>query len=485
MASEKTERMGALIGRESEKRILSDILNSNQAELLAIYGRRRVGKTYLIRTFFEKNITFELTGLLEESLSRQLDNFAHQVSVMLNKGKPVRQPKNWLEAFRILTQYLESQRGTRKQVIFLDEFPWLETPRSGFLAAFDHFWNNWAVKQSRLAVVICGSAASWMIQKVVNHRGGLHNRLTRRIRLLPFNLAETENFLKSRKVVLNRYQILQLYMVIGGIPHYLKEIKPGESSIQIIDRLCFSKDGLLTTEFHNLYAALFRHSERHEALVRMLAGRSMGLTRAEIVAGSNLQSGGSTSRLLEELIESGFITAQVPFGKTLKDSIYKLTDEFSLFYLKFMDKSRANGEGTWIKKSQSSSWKSWSGLAFEQICQKHFPQIKKSLGINGIHSEISAWRSNSKAEDGAQIDLVIDRNDQCINLCEIKFSIAPFEITKAYAVQLEQKRVLFHRKTKTRKTLFITLITTFGLQQNAHSTNLVQSEISMESLFSE
>ncbi len=475
-----------IIGRQVEKVLLGELLISPNAELVALYGRRRVGKTYLIRSFFAKQLTFELTGLYDAPLAQQLDNAALSLSRAFAKGIAIPRPANWLGAFQLLIQFLEVAPTTKKRVLFFDELPWMDTPKSGFLSAFDQFWNGWAVKQTNLIVIICRSAASWMIQRVVNNKGGLHNRITRRIRLLPFTVAETEAFLTGQHVLLDRYQQLQLYMAMGGIPHYLNGVRPGESAAQTIDRLCFTKDGLLHDEFKNLYAALFSRADRHVNLVKALAAKPQGMTRNELIQKGLDQSGGSTSQVLSELLESGFIAQYLPLGKTSKDAIYKLTDEYSLFYLKFIDGSRANGPGTWLSKSTGQSWTSWAGLAFEQICQKHLPQIKQALGIASVYTEQSAWRFLPKQPDekGVQIDLLIDRQDHCINLCELKFSTGEFVIDKAYAETLMRKRMVFQQQTSTRKTILLTFITTFGIKPNAYATSLVQSQLTMDVLFS-
>jgi uncharacterized protein len=462
--------MENLIGREAEIVVLQEALASPYAELIAVYGRRRVGKTHLIQTVYEKNMFIEFVGLNDVTQSDQLENFILTITRTFDLPHRILQPQNWLQAFHILIQVLEknlaNSKYDSKRVLFFDELPWFDAHKSGFLAAFDHFWNAWAAKKKNIVVVICGSAASWMIQNIVRNKGGLHNRITRRIRLLPFNLYETERFLHNQYIQLDRYQLLQLYMVTGGIPHYLKEIKRGESVIQTIDRLCFTNDGLLSNEFNDLYTALFGSSEKHETVVKALA------------------SGGGLTKILDELSESGFISAHIPFNKTVKDSIYKLGDEYSLFYLKFMDNSKASGAGTWQSRSQSSGWKSWAGLAFENICLKHIPQIKKALGISGVYSEQSAWRwVGNEAEQGTQIDLLIDRQDNCINLCEMKFSLTEFTIDKKYAEQLNLKRRIFLEKTGTKKSVFITMLTTFGVKNNEHYLNTTQNQLKMDVLF--
>ena len=477
--------MENIIGREAEIKVLNEALNSPSAELIAIYGRRRVGKTYLIRTVYENELILELTGLNNAPFSEQLENFSLTLARAFGLPLSIATPQTWLQAFHILMQVLESKLGDTKKVFFLDEMPWFDTHKSGFLSAFDHFWNTWASKQKNLVVVICGSAASWMIQNIVRNRGGLHNRITRRMRLMPFNLYETEQFLHSKFIRLDRYQLLQLYMATGGIPHYLNDIRRGESVIQAIDRMCFTNDGLLSDEFKDLYAALFGTSEKHENIVKSLANKPSGLTRTEIAETCQINSGGTLTRLIDELSESGFISEHQPFNKTSRDCIYKLSDEYTLFYFKFMDGSKAFGEGTWQSKAVSSSWKSWSGLAFENLALKHIPQIKKALGISGVYSEQSAWRFVAKeaSEKGAQIDLLIDRQDMCINLCEIKFSLTEFTIDKKYAEELNLKRRIFLAKTGTKKTAFVTMLTTFGVNENGHYLSTVQNQLTMDVLF--
>lgn len=476
--------MEKLIGRAQEINILKEALKSNEAELVAVYGRRRVGKTFLIRTVYSQHLICEFSGVHHAPVREQLDNFRNVIAIELKSPIPPAIPKNWTEAFKLLIHFSEPLLKKQKAVIFFDEFPWLSSPKSGFLSAFEYFWNSWGSKQSNLIVAICGSAASWMIQNIVNNKGGLHNRITKRIRLLPFTLYETATYLKNKAVNLDQYQTLQVYMALGGIPHYLKGIKKGESATQIIDRLCFTKDGLLVDEFNNLYKSLFEMADRHVTIVKALAAKPSGLTRKEIITECGLISGGGITKLLDELMESGFVGVYLPFQKNVKDAIYKLADEYSLFYLKFMEHSRATGQGTWLKKSTSQSWKSWSGTAFESICLKHTNQIKKAVGISGILTEESAWRfTPGKTGKGAQIDLLLDRQDVCISICEMKFSSTAFVIDKTYADQLQDKLTIFKAQTKTKKTLFLTMVTTYGTKDNRYKTGLVQNEVTMEDLF--
>ena len=477
--------MEKLTGRADEQQILDRRIASKEAELVAVYGRRRIGKTFLVRSFCKNSLVFEMTGIHNASFTDQLQNFMTALQQASGRKAPVTASRNWLTAFALLDNYVDTLPVNKPAVIFFDEFPWIQSPKSRFIQAFDHWWNSSASKKTHLKVIICGSAASWMIDNIVHAKGGLHNRVTQRIRLEPFNLGETEAFLKSRRVVLDPYQVLKLYMAMGGVPHYLKNITPGESAAQVIDKLYFTKDGLLKTEFNELYQSLFAHAEQHEKVVRALSRKVGGMTRNEIIRDCKLSTGGTTTKILKELEESGFITPYIPFGKNSKDSIYKLSDEYSLFYLKFIEGARATGKGTWLRRSGSASYKSWSGFAFESVCQKHTSQVKKALGIEGVLTNVSAWRHTParKGEQGAQIDLLLDRADRCINICEMKFTADLFRIDKKYAGELDNKVNVFRRETKTKSTLFPTMITTYGTRQNEYYTGRVQAEVVMADLF--
>jgi len=469
-----------IIGRSEEIAIFNNLLNSQKPELIAIYGRRRVGKTYLIRTFFKDHICFEFTGTIDTDAPKQLYNFAQVLGQYIGKGFVPTTPDHWQEAFVLLTQYLERKRSKKKKVIFFDELPWLDTMHSGFLAAFDYFWNSWCTKRNDIIVIICGSAASWMINKVIHHKGGLHNRISKEIKLLPFTLAETQAFFNAKKIKLDQYQIAQLYMAMGGVPLYLEAVEAGKSAMQNIDRICFSNKGLLRNEFNKLYIALFNNATIHVSIIRALAKKQSGLLRSEIISSAKLKSGGYLSGILNELEESGFITSYLPMDKKAKDTIYRLTDEYSLFYLKFIEHNKSFKSGTWAAIHSSQSYRSWSGYAFENLCLKHIQQIKNSLGIGALHTEQSAWYNK---KEKAQIDLVIKRADQCINLCEMKFSVAPFELTSKYAKELQHKSMTYKASTQTRSTVFTTLVTTFGVKQNEHSLNHLDQVVLLNELF--
>ncbi len=480
-----------IIGRRGEKHLLERLRRSKEPELLALYGRRRVGKTFLIRNYFdEEEIYFELTGQNNASLTQQLKNFADAFGADFLGGHPLATPASWNDALKTLAREIDARNRSGKVVLFFDELPWLASRKSGFLQALDYFWNSWGSKQRSLIVIVCGSASSWIIENILYNKGGLHNRVTESIRLLPFTLSETERYLKDRKIHLDRKQYLELYMATGGVPHYLRQVERGQSAAQNIDRICFTKDGLLAREFDRLYSSLFENSESYVEVVKALARRRMGLSRDQLLASAGLASGGGATRILEALEESGFISRSIPFGKKNIEAVYRLVDEYSLFYLTWIRSAPrsvfgAKPRGYWLSKRNSHPWMSWAGYTFEGICQKHVAQVKEGLGISGVITTEAAWvyRPKQEAMHGVQIDLLIDRADHCINLCEMKYSDSEFVIDKAYAGKLRSKRDVFRDRTGTRKSIFIVMITTYGTKENQYYDELISNQLTMDVLF--
>ncbi len=472
-----------MIGRKEEVQILNKALQSKDPEMVAVIGRRRVGKTFLVKQVYKGKIDFDLTGIQNGSSRQQLQNFAERLTIFAKPLFPFQRPTNWFQAFQMLVTWLESTPKTEKRVVFFDELPWLATRKSDFIKALGYFWNTWASEQN-ICVVICGSAASWMIANVVRDKGGLHNRITRRLHIEPFTLSETEAYLLSRDVRLDRYQILLVYMALGGVPHYLKEVEGGKTAAQNIDFICFSQNGILRDEFLQLYPALFDNPEVHIKIVRVLGQTWQGLSRNELIDAAQLQNNGNTTRSLEELVSSGFVSSYFAFGKKKKDLRYRLTDEYSLFYLKFIEENQGFGQNSWQNISQTQSWKSWSGYAFENLALRHISQIKKALGISGINTETSSfYQKGNQTQQGVQIDLLIDRNDHAINLCELKFYNSPIVLTKAMATELRTKLALFRAASQTNKQIFITLIAPFGIIPNEQSIGLLDAAIGMDIFF--
>ena len=471
-----------LIGRKREKQLLLDYYHSSKAELVAVYGRRRVGKTYLIRETFENQFFFYYTGTtLTTTLKDQLRRFTSELvrhGALPEDSKPL---MSWSEGFNTLAEFIQASNEGERKVIFFDEMPWLDSPRSGFLAAFEYFWNSFASARKDVLFIICGSAASWISNNLFKQRGGLHNRVTGRILLKPFTLLECEEYLQAKGRHFDRYDLIECYMVLGGIPYYLDYIDKNHSLAQNIDRIVFADDAPLKNEFTELFHSLFGKSDMYIAVVSALSQKRRGMLRSELVKAVTYPDGKGMTEVLDNLELSGFIRKYNAFPNKSRGSMYQLVDNFSLFHFDFLQRKRPTSQRYWSELRSTPTLNSWRGYAFEMVCLKHIDQIEQGLGISGILTSISSWRS-SKSDPGAQVDLVIERDDRVINLCEIKFSQSEFEIDKSYAENLRNKLSVFQQETKTRKTVFITMITTYGIKQGQHS-SIVRTTLTMDDLF--
>ncbi len=472
-----------MIAREIQITNIQEILESQKSAFVAFTGRRRVGKTYLIDQALGKYFSFRITGIQDANTEAQIINFTEKLVEYWQKPI-ITTPRNWQEAFILFKQYLNTCSRKRKHVLFFDELPWMSTHKSGFIQMFAHLWNDYLSKHTHFIVVICGSSTSWIAKNIINDRGGFHNRITHSIHLEPFTLAETKRFLLSRNVRYTEQAIIEVYMMLGGIPFYLEQIQPGESPTMAVQRLCFSQQGILKNEYNNLYKAIFDQPQSHEAIVKALANASSGLVRSEISRISKVKEGGPMSRALEDLVICGFVQSYVPFGKSKRDVVYKLVDEFSLFYHRFMISIGKTAKSDWAKAATSQTYKIWSGYAFENLCFKNVNLIKQALGISSVYTEVSTFRKiGDDTDKGFQIDLIIDRNDKTINLCECKYYSEPFKVDKAYAANLTMRKSLFRSAVKTRKILFTTLITHQTMIPNEYAMDSVDAVVELDKLF--
>lgn len=469
-----------LIGRKDERLSLMNTLNSNESEFIAVYGRRRVGKTYLINQTFNEHITFRHTGLSNGGKHEQLAEF--QESLKRWGLKKVKKIASWQNAFHLLANLLESKTEAKK-VVFIDEMPWMDTPQAGFISALEHFWNGWANMRNDIVLVVCGSATSWIVNKIIRDYGGLHNRLTMQIMLKPFTLAECEQFCQYKGLPFTRRDIAEAYMILGGIPYYWNHFVADKSMTQNIDSLFFKETSPLRMEYKALYASLFKNASMHIAIVDALACKTCGLSRIDILKQTKLSDNTAFAKTLEELEQSGFIRKYNAYGKKERGAIYQLMDNYSLFYHRYVKNNVNNDECFWSNNLQSRIYTSWIGLAFERLCLQHITQLKNALGIAGVLSNVFSWQVNATDDhDGAQIDLLIDRSDNVINLCEMKFASDDFVIDKDCDASLRRKVSVFKQVTGTKKSIRLTLITTYGLRANSYSNN-VNSVIVLDSLF--
>lgn len=470
--------MEQIIGRKTEQGKLAKCFKSNHAEFVVVCGRRRIGKTFLVRQFFNNKFTFEFVGGHKKPYLEQLLGF----SLALNEhgwNGSATSIKNWYDAFRGLRALIESRPNDERKVIFIDEMPWIDTLKSSFVLALEDFWNGWAAHRADVMLVACGSATSWMTDKILNNRGGLHNRITEYIYLAPFNLDETEQYINGYlHCNWRRELIAQCYMILGGVPYYLSKLSPSLGLEQNIDQLMFSRAGLLRHEFEELYYALYTNAENYIAVVTALSQKRAGMTRQELAAKTKVD-GGTLTRVLINLERNDFIQGFAQYRQPKANIIYRLTDFFTLFYLKFVDNDRGGDEQKWTHMIGSGTVNAWRGHSFELLALLHINQIKHSLGIGGILTSVSSWRSRTTGE---QIDLLIDRVDNIINVCEMKFTNLPFELTKRYAEHMQERMAHFAQERKCSKSLILTMVTSGGIASNSYS-HIVQNEVTLDDLF--
>lgn len=469
-----------LIGRKEEIEKLTKAHASDYSQFVTIYGRRRVGKTFFVRETFHYKFTFEHTGMNNMGMAGQLESWA--VS-MRQSGYKADTPKTWIEAFEQLMNLISESRDGRK-VIFIDEMPWMDTPKSGFLSALEHFWNGWASSRRDITLVVCGSATSWIINKLIRNKGGLRGRVTTRIRIKPFTLAECEQYALSNRLGFSRKQVAECAMIMGGIPYYWSFLDREKSLAQNIDYLFFNEDGELHGEFNELYASIFKKPEAYIKVITKLGTKKAGMTREELTS-LGITENGKLSNVLQDLEECGFIRRYNAFGYSKKNSIFQLTDPFTLFYFRFMEDNRMGDERFWSHSQASPVYNNWSGLAFERLCLAHINQIKQALGITGVISGVCSWQVKpTEYRKGAQIDLLIDRGDNVIDLCEMKYTKAPFSITADYEENLQNKRSRFVEDTGTDKAVHLVMISAAGVVPNSYAEEL-QKVITLDDLFAE
>ena len=467
-----------MIGRTEEIALLKEQAAANRSRFVVVYGRRRVGKTFLVREAFGYRFTFTHTGVERATMAEQLAQFRQSLVVQGYEDCPV--PTDWIEAFGLLKTLIMKSADERK-ILFIDELPWMDTPKSRFLPAFENFWNGWCSARTDVLLIVCGSATSWIVKKVLRNKGGLFNRANRTIFLQPFTLRQCEEYAREAGLSMGRRELVEAYMIFGGLPYYWSLLDRRYSLAQNVDRLCFTTVGELVLEFRRLYNSVFRVPEPYVRVVTALGTRKIGMTREDLVESLGVENCGRLTNCLQDLELSGFIRSYRPFGRRKKGTVYQLIDNFTLFYFRFMREAGNLRDGFWLDSVDSSERHSWEGLAFERVALWHEQQIKEALRIGGVRTNTASWKSARKS-GGAQVDLVIDRKDGVVNLCEMKFTSAPFAIGAGYEKELRNKISLFKEETETRSSVHLTMVTIDGVRRNEYA-GIVQSEVTLDDLF--
>lgn len=470
-----------LIGREKETEALRKAMESDTSELVAVYGRRRIGKTFLVRETFGYNFQFQHAGIYRGGRNEQL--FAFSASLKDAGLAVAGQPANWFEAFEMLKDLIR-QRDEKRKVIFIDELSWMDTPRSDLLKALEHFWNSWASARRDIVLIICSSVTSWMMKKIIRNKGGLYHRLTCRLYLQPFSLRECEQLADAMALGMRRMQILETYMVLGGVPFYWTLLKKELSVAQNIDMLFFGRQAELKDEFDYLFASLFRYPEEYIRIVEALSRHQNGLTRDEILKETKIAGSGHFSEKLRDLEDCGFIRSYDPFQNQKKESLYQLIDAFTIFHYHFLERKQKDVH-YWSNQINTPRQNTWNGLAFERVCLLHTEQIRNALGISGVLTTACSWVCKADPEkgiEGSQVDLLLVRNDHVINLLEMKYSDKPYAISGQVFDDLQRKRNDLYLATNTTYAIHLTMVTPAGIVQNSYAKD-IQSEVTMNDLF--
>lgn len=471
----------SIVGREREQDILEQCIESERPEFLVVFGRRRVGKTFLIKEYFKERFSFYTTGIPDEKTRNQLKAFNESLKLYGDKTGTI--PKDWFEAFGRLRDILEKESVQRdyssgKKVVFLDEVPWMDTARSDFKSAFDFFWNSFGSSQKDLFLIVCGSATSWIINNILSDVGGFHNRATKQMHIEPFSLRECEIFYRNNGIILSRDKIIESYMIFGGVPYYLNLYDKRLSLAQNVDNLIFNRGGDLHYEYENLFRSLFKKADNHIKIIETMSELKRGLQRTDLAKLAEVSDGEGLTKTLRELEQCGFIRQYINAATKKNGCFYQVIDPFVLFSLNFLCDKRIKSWQMFIK---SPEYYAWRGNAFEIVCLLHIQQIKEALGIAGVESFEYSWRSKRK-EGGAQIDLLIDRADDVINMCEMKCTDNQFEISAKYRDDLINKLETFVEEVHPGKAVHITLITSNGFKKNEYA-EVVQNNISPDKLF--
>lgn len=470
-----------MIGRVKEQNRLRDLADSDEAEFVAVFGRRRVGKTYLVRETFDGDFTFCHSGVARVGMGSQLQAFRSSLKEWGNEKCP--RLTNWIDAFDELKQVIKSSDRQRK-IVFIDEMPWMDTPKSGFVPALEHFWNGWASARKDVMLIVCGSATSWIIDKVMRNRGGLHGRVTEQIALEPFTLGECEQYAQSRGLDYTRRMVTECYMALGGIPYYWRMLQRGMSPAQNFDELFFSPHGRLHDEFDELYASLFRRKEPYVKIVTSLCTRLCGMTREELAAATGLSDGGRMGKYLSELEACGFIRAYHAIGKKTKETVFQLMDNYTLFYLRFIADGASASHRQWTDRLETAEYYSWAGLAFERVCLQHVRGIKRALGISGVKTTEHSWRGVAPDGKAAQIDLLIDRNDGIVDICEMKYTKDSYSLTEEEWGRISRRRGALRCMIPQSKAIHVVMVTDRPVLRNAWSRE-VMAFITADDLFAD
>ena len=493
-----------MIGRKKEIKLLNEICDLEESSLVAIYGRRRIGKTYLVNHMFKKYrqdcLFFEFTGAYDGDKRGQIDNFIDQVYEWFYV-EPSFEIKSWSDAFRFLKRTIDKEIKKRdsneKVIVFLDEVPWIDrSNKGGFLSALGYFWNTWCEPRENVVLILCGSNSSWIRDKILkNARGSLYQRVTHQISMYPFDLKETKAYLLEQKgFMIDNKTVTDIYMIFGGVAKYLSFLNPNESSAENIDRVFFSIHGSMYREYDELFSSLFADkSDYYKSVIELLCTRRSGFSLSDISKAFNEKLGGKLRLAIAELEECGFIKGLSKYGNSVRGVNYMIVDPYILFHHKWIKGFSRNDIATlpnnyWLHKSSSQSYAVWSGYAFEIVVMVNIRLYLNAIGRLGFFSGVYHWQHMAKSEDeqGAQIDMVVNYGNNIFDILECKYYNSEYVISKEYAKNIKNKLSMFKKYglySKQKSELRLVFLTSYGVKMNAEAHSLNISRVCLDDLF--
>jgi hypothetical protein len=407
------------VGRKNELRMLNDAYRSGKDELVVLYGRRRIGKSSLVKRFAEKKKAYyEFEALEGETTPGQINHFLQQLKKQIDD--PILDSvrfANWEQVFTYLTEKVINRKSKVKKILFLDELPWMAAGRIRLVSLLKYYWDNhW--KSKHVMLILCGSVASFMVKKVL-HSNALYGRTTIEILLKGFSPEEAARLLSKKR---SREETLNYQLVFGGVPKYLEQINTSQSFNKNMNTLCFSPHGIMLKEVERIFYSQFREPRTYLKIINLLKNGIFSLS--EISSKTKIPSGGGLKQYLKNLERAEMIRSYIPFDRSgnSKFKKYTLADEFLVFFFKYMGPNlrviKESSSRRLFETLTQNSFDSWLGFAFERFCLKHAGLL--ALVMDFADDILLASPYFKKNDERFQIDLLYQRADRVITVCEIK-----------------------------------------------------------------
>ena len=468
------------VGRKKELSLLEESYLSSKSEIFTVYGRRRIGKSTLIEIFArQKPNFFSFEGIEGQNSSFQIKHFTEMLKKQLQDPLLSSiQFQSWDAVFTYVSERLMTKtRPNEKIIFFLDEIQWMAAGRSSFISLLKYYWDNYW-KKSNVLMILCGSIASFMVNKVV-HSKALYGRIDHEILLKGLHPFEAKAFFADKHK--STEEILKYYLILGTIPKYLEYINPSRSFQWNMNKLFFSSHGSMINEIKKIFYSQFKESTIYFDIVKLL--KSGPLALSEICTRLKIKSGGGLKRYLTNLENAEIIRSHVPFNRKANSRLkkYVLSDEYLNFYFKYLEPNLRIIEESESEKLfetlTKNSFDVWLGFAFEKFCIKHNSWLADLMGFKD--DVLIASPYFERKDQRFQIDLVYLRADKVITICEIKHHTKPLSSKQIG----EMQRKLQCLKIPNGYSIETALISLYGPDKALNDSNYFDHYVSMDAIF--